>query len=290
MFSIIVSSRNRPELIIRCLESLAKQVNSYYEVVVVDQGDFPASIPDDPRFRCVVDQKRGLAAGRNAGVRAAVGSVLIFIDDDAQAGAGYLAAIEKVFNEDPRLAALAGRILTLEDGQPYTRVHGSENRFLSCRDWPRFMGGNFAVRREVIADIGPFDERFGVGRRWASGEETDFFFRMLYRRYRVAYVPAAVVRHPKEKLENVSFEQRFKLFAYARGQGALFAHHIIYYRKIRLVVTLAWWVTKPFIRMLQYFFTLQLHRGLLHGAIALGKCAGFFEYFYMLFRELITGW
>jgi GT2 family glycosyltransferase len=277
MLSVVVCTRNRPELLGRCLEALAGHKGAF-EVLVVDQGDTPAPIPGDPRFRHLPHHERGLAAGRNGGVSAAAGKVIAFLDDDAVPDSGYITAMEKCFEENAHLAAAAGRILALEDGRPYTRVHDGTPRLLGQRDWLRFLGGNFAIRRDVFDEIGPFDERFGAGRRWASGEETDYFFRMLYRNCRIAYVPAAVVRHPREPVEQAPRKLRQKLLAYGRGQGALFARHLVDFANYQMLATLVWAMTKPCLRVVQYALTLRWQRALLHVSVLWGKCAGFTEF------------
>ena len=277
MLSIIVCTRNRPELLGRCLEALAGQKGAF-EVLVVDQGDTPALIPSDPRFHYIAHQERGLAAARNKGVRAASGNIIAFLDDDAVPDPGYIGAIEQAFAGDVKLAAIAGRILTIEDGRPYARVHDDRPRPITRSDWMPFLGGNFAIRRSVVNRIGPFDERFGAGRRWASGEETDYFFRMLYRNCQVAYVPAIVIHHPKEAVDGAAPELRRKLFAYGRGQGAMMARHLIDFANYRMIATLIWSVTKPGLRVMQYTLNLKRAKALLHAAVVLGKCAGFGEF------------
>jgi glycosyltransferase involved in cell wall biosynthesis/GT2 family glycosyltransferase len=277
MLSVVVCTRNRPQLLSRCLEALAAQTGDF-EVVVVDQSDAPGLIPGDHCFHHLPHQERGLAAGRNAGVRAASGNVIAFLDDDAVPGFSYIRTLKKTFEEDAELAAAAGRILTLEDGRPYARVHDDRPRPIDRSDWLPFLGGNFAIRRSVINQIGPFDERFGAGRRWASGEETDYFFRMQYRNYRVAYVPALVIHHPKEAVDGAAPELRRKLFAYGRGQGAMMARHLLDFANYRMIATLIWSVTKPSLRTMQYALNLKRDRALLHAAIVLGKCTGFGEY------------
>src|SRR5262249_31011232 len=59
---------------------------------------------------------------------------------------------------------------------------------------------NMAVRRSVLEEIGLFDEALGPGTLCESGEDHEFFFRVLARGYRVVYEPAALVwhRHRKE--------------------------------------------------------------------------------------------
>ncbi len=284
MLSVVVCTRNRPELLARCLVALAAQPGSF-EVLVVDQGDVLVQLPDDSRFRHLPHGERGLAAGRNAGGRAAAGKVIAFVDDDAVPDPGYIQALERAFAETPGLAAAAGRILALEDGRPYARTHDNQPRMLGRRDWLRFLGGNFAVRRPVLEEVGPFDERFGAGRPWASGEETDYFFRMLYRNCRVAYVPEAVVRHPREAIKQAPPELRRKLFACARGQGALMARHLQDFANYRMVAALVWALAKPGLRAVQYAATLHLRRSLLHATVVRGKCAGFIEFFQRLDRK-----
>jgi glycosyltransferase involved in cell wall biosynthesis len=277
MLSVVVCTRNRPALLGRCLKALLAQPGDF-EVLVVDQGDRAAPLPADRRLRRLAHRERGLAAGRNAGGRAATGAVIAFLDDDAVPDPGYIKALERAFGQNPRLAAAAGRILALEDGRPYARVQDGTPRWLGQRDWLRFMGGNFAVRRAVLQEVGPFDERFGAGRPWASGEETDYFFRLLYRNCPVAYVPEAVVRHPREDIDRVPPELRRKLFGYARGQGALMARHLVDFANYRLLATLAWTVAKPGLRATQYALALQWRRAWLQGALAVGKCLGFAEF------------
>jgi len=284
MLSVVVCTRDRAELLDRCLKPLARHKGEF-EVLVVDQGDAPTAIPDDSRFRRLADPGRGLARARNIGVSAAVGSVVVFVDDDAVPDANYIGFIAKAFEENPNLAALAGRILTLEDGRPYARTLDNRPRVLGRGDWRRFFGGNFAIRRTVLDRIGPFDERFGAGRRWASGEETDYFFRMLYRNCPIAYLPEAVVRHPRQAVEKAPRQLRTKLFASARGQGAMFARHCMDFANYGMVGTLAWEVGKPSLRLLENVLALRWHRVLLFANVAWGKCVGFAEFLLQVFRK-----
>jgi glycosyltransferase involved in cell wall biosynthesis len=277
MVSILVCTRNRPEALGRCLESLAGQPGDF-EVLVVDQGSVPAALPDEARFRRLADGGCGLARARNLGVQAAAGEVVAFVDDDAVPQADYVRGISRAFEENPQLAAAAGRILRLEDGRPYARTLDSRPRVLGRGDWRRFFGGNFAVRRTVLYRIGPFDERFGAGCRWASGEETDYFFRMVYRNCLIVYLPEAVVRHPGQAVDTAPRSLRTKLAAAARGQGALIARHCLDFANFCMVGTLAWEVGKPALRMLENLLALRRRRALLYAQVAWGKCLGFAEF------------
>jgi glycosyltransferase involved in cell wall biosynthesis len=83
-FSVVVPTHERPELLGFALDSVAAQTVRDFECIVVDDcSTHPPRIPDDPRFRLIrLPDNRGPGAARNAGLDAALGDVLTFLDDD----------------------------------------------------------------------------------------------------------------------------------------------------------------------------------------------------------------
>jgi len=88
LISAVIPTRNRPEIVKRAVHSALNQTYSNLEVVVVVDGPDPlttqelAVIPD-PRLRVIVlPQSEGGSGARNAGVQAAQGSWIAFLDDD----------------------------------------------------------------------------------------------------------------------------------------------------------------------------------------------------------------
>ena len=84
LFSVVVPTCNRPALLAEAIASVLAQTVDGFEIIVVDNGsDPPAAVADDPRLRLVrLPGIRGPAAARNAGVDAARGRHLAFLDDD----------------------------------------------------------------------------------------------------------------------------------------------------------------------------------------------------------------
>jgi glycosyltransferase involved in cell wall biosynthesis len=84
LFSVIVSTRERPLLLERALRSVLAQTCGDFECLVVDDaGAGPPSIPDDPRFRLIRRTTAGgPAATRNDGLDHARGRFVSFLDDD----------------------------------------------------------------------------------------------------------------------------------------------------------------------------------------------------------------
>jgi CDP-glycerol glycerophosphotransferase len=87
--SIVVPFYNVEPYLADCLESLVRQTLKDFEVVMVDDGSPDGSTviaksyaARDPRFRLLQQPNRGLGAARNAGVAAATGGYLAFLDGD----------------------------------------------------------------------------------------------------------------------------------------------------------------------------------------------------------------
>ena len=90
MLSVVVPTFNRRALLARCLRSLAEQdyAREQFEVIVVDDGStddtqqFLSDFKSEFEFRIIAQPNRGLAAARNAGIRAARNSIVVLLDDD----------------------------------------------------------------------------------------------------------------------------------------------------------------------------------------------------------------
>jgi len=111
LVSIIVPTRDRPELLEEALQSIARQTFSDWEAIVVDDGSFPAV--DAPRLhrrfgaRVRVLQharSRGGAAAKNTGIDAAKGRLLAFLDDDDLLAPDYVARAVEVLQANRDLA------------------------------------------------------------------------------------------------------------------------------------------------------------------------------------------
>jgi hypothetical protein len=143
-------------------------------------------------------------------------------DDDCAHGATWIEAIVRLLGEPGNLAAVTGPILPLGPATPGTYAVSSR---LSTRratftgrtlPWLAGSGGNFAVHREWLERVGPYDERLGVGTRARAGEDMDMLYRLMRAGGRVQYEPDAVVFHARQ-----SGERRLaSRWGYGVGMGA----------------------------------------------------------------------
>ncbi len=88
--SVIVAAYNAAATIGACIESLKTLHYPNFETIVVDDGstDATAQIVEASQTRLIRRDHRGLGAARNAGVEAATGDIIAFIDADALADCG----------------------------------------------------------------------------------------------------------------------------------------------------------------------------------------------------------
>jgi GT2 family glycosyltransferase len=190
---VILTMGNRPAELDRAVASAVALDGDGVEVVVVGNGaDVPAVPPGVITLR--LPENVGVAAGRNAGVAACAGDVVLFLDDDGWFPDPDLGEhVAASFEADPGLAVLSFRVADPEGG-PGARWHVPR---LRAGDPERssvvttFAGGACAIRRSAYQEAGGLPEEFFYGH-----EETDLAWRLLGLGYRLEYDGAARMCHP----------------------------------------------------------------------------------------------
>lgn len=211
---IAISTRNRPEALRRCLESLGAGRLHADEVIVADQsnGAETSDVVQQARasgfpVRIVRARPGGLGAAQNDAVAATASEIVAVLDDDCVADESWLQEIARAFEADPELALVAGRVLPLGPPSPGTypvssRVSTEPREFVG-KDvpWHIGSGNNFAVRREWFERIGGCDERLGPGAPLRGGLDMDLFYRLLRAGARARYEPGILVLHERATRE-----------------------------------------------------------------------------------------
>jgi glycosyltransferase involved in cell wall biosynthesis len=85
LVTVVIPSHNRPDLLIRAIQSVVRQSYNRWEIVVVDDGSTdPVSLASDPvGIRLIRNQQpAGPAHARNQGVAESTGELIAFLDDD----------------------------------------------------------------------------------------------------------------------------------------------------------------------------------------------------------------
>jgi hypothetical protein len=180
LVSVILPTRNRPELLPRAIESVIHQVHEQWELIVVDDcstgqiQDIVASF-SEPRMRVVAGPGRGPAAARNTGITASTGEVITYVDDDNCLDRLWIRGVAWAFTRYPEAELLYGaRVMnprSLGRGQLWPELQ-----------FPRYR--RWWLRRSNFVDVGmiahrrrpagaDFDENIP-----APHEDWDFMLRM----------------------------------------------------------------------------------------------------------------
>lgn len=202
--SIIIPTCNRVKELAIGLRLLLPQIPSdgTVELLVCDDGGDEQTkrmLERDFSFATFViwqqGPRRGPAANRNAGARAAQGEWLIFLDDDCEPRSDFLAAYLsqiKACTSKERIA-LEGATYRMEDSPSllWEAPHNPEGgALISC---------NFAIPRRLYLEMGGFDERYPM----ASFEDTEFAARLQREGVGIVFVKGAAVDHPLRPLPPV---------------------------------------------------------------------------------------
>jgi len=234
--SIVMCTRNRPDLIGQAVQSVLDNDYPNFELVVVDQSTddrtravVTAMAERHPNLRYIYTEKAGLSRAYNIGIRESSGPVLGFTDDDCVAAKDWVRSIAHVFATQPAVDMLYGQVLlpaALEGhaGEvPTLPIEKAEliDRANGFRIYG--MGANFAVRRSLFERIGGFDEALGGGGPLKSSQDFDFQYRAYLAGATLALRPDVNVDHyGLRTAEQWPATQR----AYGFGDGAFYFKHV----------------------------------------------------------------
>ena len=195
--SVVIPHLNQPQHLARCLVSLYAGARLPDEVFVVDNGstNMPQAICAAYHgVRLLREAPPGPGPARNLGVAAASGDILAFIDADCLADPAWLVAVAGAM-ADPKAQVLGGDVrIALADPAKLTSLEAYESIYAYRMDryiaQEGFTGtGNLAVRRAVLAAVGPFA---GL----AVAEDREWGQRATAAGYDLRYVPGMKVYHP----------------------------------------------------------------------------------------------
>jgi glycosyltransferase involved in cell wall biosynthesis len=174
--TVVIPTRNRRTVLIRTLASVLAQEEVDLEVVVVDDGssdDTSATVAalDDRRVTLVRRETcSGVAAARNAGIAAARGRWVAFLDDDdLWAPRKLVVQLAEASGSDASFSYTAAVFVTPELEPIRVRAAPEPARLLERFPYvnPLPAGGSTVIARaEIVQRLGGFDERLAQLADW----------------------------------------------------------------------------------------------------------------------------
>jgi GT2 family glycosyltransferase len=231
--TIIIPTKNRVDALSQLLDSI-EQLEAVDrirpEIIVADndsQDDTYERITSKARcfraaIRTVKVTRPGKSAAINEALKLATGDVLAFLDDDVVVNKTWLSAVENFFcrgehrvgqgviqlpspeKDEPEILKLVERYRTI----PQLEYKSNPSTL------PSLNGANFFVAREVLDQIGGFDERLGPGVSGTS-EDVDFARRLSRANITIGYAADAIVYHRVDRARLT--EEYFKQSHWRQG-------------------------------------------------------------------------
>jgi glycosyltransferase involved in cell wall biosynthesis len=182
LFSIIIPTYNRRDLLRRTLDSVRAQTFTDFETIVVDDGSTDGTAEYLERLagkvRVIRQRNAGPGAARNAGVAAAAGDYFAFLDSDDMWFPWTLATYARVI-EASRPSLLVARYMDFSEERLLNGVHETALRsrrfddLFSSSEHPVAVGSCLLViERSVFLASGGFTTRL------INGEDVDLALRL----------------------------------------------------------------------------------------------------------------
>lgn len=244
--SVVVATRDRPDSLIRCLDSLLAMEYPGFEIVIVDNAPSSNATADmverrygeKKQVRLVTEPTPGLANAHNRGMLEVEAPIVAFTDDDVEVDRLWLTQLVRGFNAAGNAGCVTGMILPAELQTPtqlFIERHTNFNKGFKQRifdtkdnrpDDPLFpytagtfgSGANMAFKTSVLRDMGGFDPALGAGSDGFGGDDLAAFYDVIIRGHALVYEPSAMIwhRHHREyrALRKLKYDYGVGLAAY----------------------------------------------------------------------------
>ena len=259
--SVIVCTRDRAARLAACLDAAAALDYPDFEVIVVDNAPVSDAVANlvagrhsPVPMRHVVEHRQGLAWARNAGLSAATGRIVAYLDDDERPDKQWLAELVRGFTLSREVVGVSGLVLPAALDTPaqcwFERFGGhSKGRGFTAeifdaashgRQHPLYplppfgVGASMAFDRAALMRIGGFDVALGAGTPARAGEDTAAISDLMLTGATFVYWPGAIMWH-EHRREIPELERQ--LFGYGSGLTAFYLRTVM--RNPLAVTTLA---------------------------------------------------
>lgn len=221
--TVVIATKDRPEDLDRCLDSILAARPRPAHVIVVDNA------PSDGRTQELVERRAasgdpvqhvlepvpGLGRAHNAALPWVTTDLVAFTDDDVLVDSGWVGAIVDAFAAGPGVACVTGLIAPaelrtreqwwVERSSGFAKGFVRRVRSLERADdeGPLFpfdagtlgSGANMAFTTSFLRAGGGFDPALGTGTRALGGDDLEALHRVVASGHDLVYEPAAIVFH-----------------------------------------------------------------------------------------------
>lgn len=169
--TVVVSTYNRNDDLIRCLDSLKSQSYPDFDVIVVNGGEIEpvrkiASDYPGHNIKVIEQKRKGVVEARNLGWRNSDADIICFIDDDIVTHPNWLREVISSFSESENIGGVSGPTIIPKEKREFRDQAILLQRFLTTRNILLKTIGKIYINLVLENKI------FDVGRILRSGSFT----------------------------------------------------------------------------------------------------------------------
>lgn len=218
LFSVIVPTYNRPEMLKKAIQSILDQTFQDFEIIVVndagnDVTEIIQSFDEGSRLICLAhEQNRGVASARNTGLLNTRGKFIAYLDDDDFYYPDHLKYLAEVLNTEKYKVAYTNshEVFQTWITDRYV-ITDKKIAFNSDFDKRELLVGNYiptlsiAHDRAIVEETGFFDKSLEVHEDW----DMWIRFSLKYEFYHINQVTAAYTTRMNRTSKRIKDRQAF---------------------------------------------------------------------------------
>lgn len=200
---ILVSTMNRTDL--SFLEPMfpGRKLVGFHLLIINQTTKDKILKSEFPNIRVINSFERGLSKSRNLALKNSIGEVALLADDDMVYLPEFDRLIASAFDRHPA-AALIGFQLLGKGGAPFKKYLDREREIGSLKNEPSLSSCEIAFKPAIFKQHEIFfNEYFGLGANFPSGEETLLMQEILTKKLLIFHCPVAIGTHAHASTGNL---------------------------------------------------------------------------------------
>ena len=217
-----------------------------------------------------------LSISKNIGLKLSKSNLITFIDDDVKIKKNYFNVCYEYFKRTG-CDALFSRLGSINSNKPFLLGMRAKDTNINYFNTRSCLSTTLWIKNHSKLKIN-FDENFGLGSRYGSGEETDLIFQLLQKKKKIYYSAEIGILHSPEFNNLKDLKNIYKkFFKYGEGQGALLKKYI-YQNKLIFLSLLIISIIKSIGGVLIYIIFFDLKKITKYYSMLIGKIIGFINF------------
>ncbi|SHJ09920.1 Glycosyltransferase, GT2 family [Mesonia phycicola] len=172
---------------------------SKHHILIINQTDKEHQlISNVPNVRVINCQEVGLSKSRNLAIKNTVKPIFVITDDDVVFSKDFAITIAAGYTKYPEAGFISFQANTFTN-KPYKKYNNKERELVKKRKEISLSSIEITCKtKDIVENKILFDERFGLGSYFKSGEESIFFQEILSHHIKAYHIPKVIVCHAEE--------------------------------------------------------------------------------------------